>query len=123
MSWYELTRKDEDNNLSFWRNKPEEKKGFERIPTHLDIKVLNGDSQHNGLVTNISEYGMYFISGMNLSSGLNIEVSIPFKNDNLKIPVNVIRTKKNGLYGGFGAKLSSPYQDYIDFVQSLKAPL
>ena len=108
--------------ISFWKKKSKEKRGYERISTHLDIKVLNGDSKHNGLVTNLSENGMYFISGANLSSGYNIEVSIPFKDNNLKVPVNVIRTKKNGLYGGFGVKLSSPCQDYIDFIHSLKAP-
>ena len=109
--------------FKFWRKKPKEKRAYERIPTLLDVKVLNGDSLHNGLVTNLSEKDMYFITGANLSSGLNIEVSIPLKEDNLKVPVKVIRIKKDNLYDGFGAELSSLSQDYIDFVHNLKANL
>ena len=107
--------------LNFWRKK--EKRAYERLPIILDIKVLNSDSPSYGLVTNISENGMYFMTGTNLSSGLNIEVSIPFKEDEVKVPVTVIRIKKDNIYDSFGAELSSPYQDYIDFVHSLKAPL
>ncbi len=97
------------------------KRAYERIPIFLDIKVLNGDLQHIGLVTNLSENGMYFISGANLSSGLNIEVSIPFKKNYIMVPVKVIRRKKDNIYDGFGAELTNPYQDYIDFVCSHKA--
>jgi hypothetical protein len=109
--------------LNFWRKTPIEKRAYERIPKHLDMKVLNNGSLHYGLVTNLSENGMYFITGANLSSGLNIEVSIPFKEDNLKVPVKVIRIKKDNLYHGFGAEISIPYQDYIDFVHSLNVLL
>ena len=109
--------------LKFMRKKLKEKRGYERILKYIDITVLNGDSPRKGLVRNLSEKGMYFITGANLSSGLNIEVSIPFKEDNLKVPVKVIRIKKDNLYDGFGAELSSPSQDYIDFVHNLKANL
>jgi len=107
--------------LNFWRKK--EKRAYERIPINLEIKVLNGDSPRIGIVTNLSENGMYFITGANLSSGLNIEVSIPFKEDEVKVPVKVVRIKKDNMYPGFGAELLSQYQDYIDYVHSLKAPL
>ena len=104
--------------LRFWSKK--EKRAYERIPTYLDIKVLNGDFPHNGLVTNLSENGMYFITGANLYSGLNIQVSISIKDDNVKVPVKVVRTKKDNMYDGYGAELSNPFQDYEDIIHSLK---
>ncbi len=99
-----------------------EKRAFERIPIHLNVRVLAGVSLHVGLVTNLSENGIYFISGATLSSGLNIEVSIPFKQDVLKVPVKISRTEKTGfLYNGAGVELLSQSQNYIEFVHSLKA--
>ena len=98
-----------------------ENRAYQRMPIHLDINVLNGDSQHIGLVTNLSENGMFFITGANLSAGLNIEVSMTYMEYELIVPVNLIRIKKDNIYAGFGAKLSSPYQSYIDFVYSFKA--
>ncbi len=96
-----------------------EKIAYERIPIHLDVRVINGDSLYRGLMTNLSENGIYFISGANLSSGLNIEVSIPFNDDQLKVPIKIVRTKKTGnVYDGFGAELLNSSQDYMEFVQS-----
>ena len=101
-----------------------EKRAFERIPIHLNVRVHTGDSLHSGLVTNLSENGIYFISGATLSSGLNIEVSIPFKQDVLKVPVKIVRTKKTGyLFDGFAAELLNSSQDYIEFAHSHNAPL
>ncbi len=108
----------------FRRNKPVEKRIYERIPIHLDVRVFNNGSLHNGLVTNFSENGMYFISGANLSSGLDIEVSIPLKEDDLKVPVKIIRSAKTGnLYDGFGVKLLNSSQDYIEFVHNHNSQL
>ncbi len=59
---------------------------------------------------------MYIITGFHPSSGLNIEVSIPFKEDQLKVPVKIVRTKKTGyIYDGFGAELLNSSQDYMEF--------
>ncbi len=67
---------------------------------------------------------MHFISGADLSSGLNIDISIPLKEESLKIPVRIIRSEKAGnLYDGFSAEISSPLQDYVEFVESIQASL
>ncbi len=100
-----------------------EKRAYKRIPLHVNVRVLNGGSLHRGLVTNLSENGIYFISGANLSSGLNIEVSIPFNDDQLKVPIKIVRTIETGyLYDGFAAELLSQSQNYIEFVHSHNAP-
>ena len=101
-----------------------EKRGCKRIPTQLFVSFFNGDSLHNGFVTNLSDINIYFITGANLSSGSNIDVSIPLKYENLIVPVNINRTEKTGnLFNGFGAELLSPSLDYIDFIYRLKASL
>ncbi|MCK5286828.1 MAG: PilZ domain-containing protein [Thermodesulfovibrionia bacterium] len=113
-----------DMVLNFWRKNSTEKRTYERIQTHLFVRLLNGDSPYNALLTNLSENGIYFISETYLSFGLNIEVSIPYKEDLLKVPFKIIRTVKTGcLYDGFGAELSEPLKDYLEFADSLKASL
>ena len=109
--------------LNLWRKRPIEKRAYERIPKCLGVKVLNGDSLHKGLVTNLSQNGMYFITGAYLSSGQNIEVSIPFKEGNLKATVKVIRIKKDNIFDGFGAELLNSHSDYLEFVNSLRTIL
>ncbi len=110
--------------FKFWRDNPLEKRSHERIQTLLDVKVLNDGSLHKGLVTNLSEKGMYFITSASVSSGLNIELIFPLEGDDLKVPVKIIRTIKTGrLYDDFGAELLNSSQDYIEFVHSLKASL
>lgn len=110
--------------LNFWRKNSTEKRTYERIPTHLFVRFLNGNSLHNALVTNLSENGIYFITEAYISSGLNIEVSILFTEDVLKVPVKITRTVKTGfLYDGFGAKLLNPPTSYLEFVDSLKPTL
>jgi hypothetical protein len=75
-------------------------------------------------MTNCSENGMYFMSGANLTTGLDIEVSIPLKEDNLKVSIKIIRSAKTrNLYDGFGSELLNSSQDYIEFVHSLKVTL
>lgn len=101
-----------------------EKRAYERIATHFFVRFFNVDSLHNGLVTNLSENSIYFISEANLSSEFIIELSIPLKEDDLKVPVKINRIAKTGnLYDGFGAELLSQSQDYIEFVHGLKALL
>jgi hypothetical protein len=108
----------------FWKNTPAEKRSNERIPIHLNVGVVNSDSLHNGLVTNFSENGIYFLSGANLSSGLDIQVVIPLKEDHLNVPVKIIRRAKTGyLYDGFGAELLNSSQDYIEFVHNHNSQL
>ena len=110
--------------LKLWNNGIKEKRTSKRISTHFLVSFFNGDSLNNGLVTNISENGIYFISGADLSSGLNIEMSIPLKEENLKVPIKITRSEKTGnLYDAFGAELLNSSQDYIGFVHNKNAQL
>jgi hypothetical protein len=107
--------------FKFWRNNHIEKRSHERMQTILNVKIINCGSLHEGLVTNLSEKGMHFITGAPISSGFNVELIFPLEGDSLKVPVKIIRTiKTSGLYD-FGAELLKSSQDYIAFVHSLKA--
>jgi hypothetical protein len=108
--------------MKLWNKGIKEKRTSKRIPTHFLVNFFNGDSFHYGLVTNLSEKGIYFIAGADLSSELNIEVSIPLKEEMLKVPVKINRTERTGyLYDGFGAELSNSSQDYIEFLRNKNA--
>jgi len=101
-----------------------EKRTYKRIPVHLIISVFNGGFINDGLMINISESGIYFISRATLSSGLNIQVSIPFEQDVLKVPVKIKRIENTyNEYDGFAAELLKSSQDYIKFVRNRNSQL
>ncbi len=94
-----------------------EKRTYKRIPVQLFITVFNDDYIYDGLMINISESGVYFISRADLSSGSNIQVSIPFEQDILKVSVKIKRVENTyNEYDGFAAELLKSSQDYIRFV-------
>lgn len=101
-----------------------EKRNFQRIPTHVHahVRVLNLGSLHSGLITDLSENGMSIITGEYLSSGQDIEVYVPSKEDNLKVPAKIIRKINTGnLYDGFGAELLNSSKDYLEFFYNIRA--
>ncbi len=101
-----------------------EKRTYKRIPIHLMVTVFNGGFIHEGLMINISEGGIYFISRATLSSGLNIQIAIPFRQDFLKVPLKIKRIERTyNEYDGFAAELLKSSQDYIKFVRNRNSQL
>ena len=120
MPEYICTKESMENRII--RESYNEKRACKRKPTQLFVNFFNGDSLHNGFVTNLSDINIYFITGVNLSFGSNIDVSIPLKYDSLIVPVYINRIEKIGnLYNAFGAELLSPSLEYLDFIYRLNA--
>ena len=96
-----------------------EKRAFKRIPSFFNAKLFYDDIFYDALIINVSQNGIYFSSKAYLSSGLNIEISIPLKSAELKVPFKIVRMSKTGMpYPRFGAELLSPSQEYIKFIDS-----
>lgn len=98
-----------------------EKRIASRIPAHLFARYPHSDSIRAGLVKNLSEDGLYFISGADLPRGSRIELSILFNEDIIKVPVIIRRTEKTrylyakktgSLHKGFGAEILNQSQGY-----------
>ncbi len=96
-----------------------EKRAFARIPSFLDAKLFYDDNLYDALILNISQNGINFGVNANLSSGLNVELSLPLETTELRIPFRIVRMSKVDMpYSRFGAELISPSQEYIKFVHS-----
>ena len=94
-----------------------EKRSFERVPSFLDAKLFYDNYSYDALILNLSQNGIYFVADAYPPSRLNIEISIPLKTTELKVPFKIVRMSKVGtLYSRFGAELLSPSQEYIKFV-------
>lgn len=94
-----------------------EKRAFARIPSFLNTKLFYDDYSYDVLILNLSQDGIYFISEAYLSSGSNINISIPLKTTELKVPFKIVRMSTMDLiYLRFGAELLSPSQEYTNFI-------
>lgn len=101
-----------------------EKRAFERVPSFIDAKVFYDENSYGVLILNLSQNGIYFVANAYLPSRLNVEVSIPLETTELKVPCEIVRMSKVGtLYSRFGAKLLSPSQEYIKFINGHKASM
>ena len=95
-----------------------ENRAFARVSSFLDAKLFYDDYSSDVLILNLSQNGIYFTADTYLSSGLDIEISIPLETKELKVPFKIVRMSKTGMpYSRFGAELLSPSQEYIKFVQ------
>jgi hypothetical protein len=100
-----------------------EKRTCKRIPADLEFHCFN--INNFGIVTNISEKGM-FIKSQKIEFPLKMqfEISISAKEETLNIPVKVNRiTKSNGYYDGMGVELLEQPQKYLKHIQRLKLSL
>ena len=96
-----------------------DKRDFKRIDTSLETHC--SDLKYFGTVTNISGNGMFIRSSkINFPLGLHFEISIPFKEDVLNIPVMIKRFRKsNGYYDGMGVKIMNIQKKYLDLLIKL----
>ena len=68
-----------------------EKRAFERTPVFFNAILFYDEFFHRAFIINISQKGIYFSSNANLSSGSNIEISMPLESQELTVPFKIIR--------------------------------
>ena len=101
-----------------------EKRAFARTPSFLDAKLFYDDYSYNALILNLSQNGIYFTADTYLSSGLDIEISMPLESLELTVPFKIVRISETDMISPrFGAELLHPSQEYRKFVHSRKANL
>ena len=96
-----------------------EKRAFERIPVNVQANFFYGKTMYTGMVTNISQKGMYIKIDVCPHFESKFELLLPFKDEVLKVPVEVSRSVKidDACYG-MGVKVLNSSQDYLEFVES-----
>ncbi len=99
-----------------------QRRAFERVPVHIDIRFYNCDTDYHGTIKDLSENGMFISTNkMLFPFDPAIEIIIPFAEKLLKVPVKVIRmTKTDDVFDGIGVTLLDDHHDYLELVNSIK---
>jgi hypothetical protein len=96
-----------------------EKRALERIPVNVQANFFYGKTMYSGLVTNISQKGMYIKINVCPHFESQFELLLPFKNDVLKVLVEVLRfVNIDDVCYGMGIKVLKSSQEYLEFVES-----
>lgn len=85
------------------------------------VKFTHRDSTHYGIVSNISEKGMFINSGISLPFDTRVKLSFLLKKGELDVPV-IVRWSENlnGFYDSMGVELVKPSRRYLQLVNKIK---
>ncbi len=98
-----------------------EKRACERISTKLYTGFSFDDKFYRGIVTNLSEKGMFISYRVNFPFNQSFELLILSKEKLLKIPVKVVRLiRGDRYYNAMAVEVLNPQKDYLEFVDSLR---
>ncbi len=100
-----------------------ERRAYQRTPTYLYARYFYGNLSYTGIITNLSENGMYIKTRKCLPVISKSKVLIPLIDDVLKVPVEIKRVIRmdNGMCKGMGIELLDRSQNYLELVGSLRS--
>jgi len=99
-----------------------ERRKFERLHAKLHAKLYFGGNTYTGMVSNLSENGMFICSRMNIPVDLMFPIVLMQNGQSFRIDVRVRRAVKSCGHhleseeSGIGVMLLNPPQDYLEFV-------
>ena len=94
-----------------------EKRAFERTPVFINAMLLYDEFYRGAFILNISQNGIYFSADAKLSSGSNVEISMPIESPELTVSFKIVRISETDMISPrFGAELLHPSQEYIKFI-------
>lgn len=94
---------------------------FDRLPVKMNVKYVNGTTEHMGTLLNLSEKGMFISSRVHLPMKPQINVFIPVGNDTLRVTARIRSFGVGQNYcRGLGVEIIKPPQKYIDFISVLR---
>lgn len=106
-----------------------EKRTFQRLPVNLQSRLFYGNMVYTGIVTNLSENGMFISTKVSFPvDSVFIAIILP-DTHTISIPIKIKRTVKevdqltgNG-NSGIGVSLLNPSKQYLDLVVKTRASL
>ncbi|HBH61361.1 MAG TPA: hypothetical protein DDX85_06420 [Nitrospiraceae bacterium] len=104
-----------------------EKRAFQRLSVNLQSRLFYGNMVYTGIVTNISENGMFISTKMSFPVDSVFIAIILLDTQTLSIPVKIRRTVKAAEHSslnedcGIGVGLLNTSKEYLDLVSKTKA--
>ena len=99
-----------------------ERRAHERYPLKMQARFFYGNRVYGGLVTDISERGMFICTDMRFPKSYMMDIMLLINNEVLKVPVKIRRNVKpdTGADSGVGVELVGTPDNYLDFVNCSK---
>ena len=104
-----------------------EKRSFERLPVNLEARLFYGNLIYTGVVTNISENGLFIRTKMSFPVDSVLMTVLMMNGSTVDLPIKVRRIAqlKNDdpclISSGMGVGLLNPSQQYLDYVANCRA--
>ena len=104
-----------------------EKRVSERMPSNFNARLFYGNMVYTGVVTNLSEKGMFISTKRNFPVKSVFVTAILVDDDSINIPVKIRRNGKSGSPSGYsddygmGVELLETSQEYLELVSSYKS--
>ena len=99
------------------------------MPVNLQSRLFYGNIVYTGVVTNVSENGMFISTKMSYPIDSVFIAVILLDEHTLQLPIKIRRTVRSGDHSnrpednGVGVRLLDPSREYIDFVSKTRASL
>jgi len=106
-----------------------EKRQFQRLPVNLQSRLFYGNMVYTGVVTNLSESGMFISTKVSFPMDSVFIAVILLNEHTMQVPIKIRRTVRSGDHSGspedngIGVGLLDPSREYLDFVSSTRAAL
>ena len=94
---------------------------FDRICVELDVMYYCGTIINSGIITNISENGLFIHTKLEFPFNVNFELIMPSNTGILNFPVEISRLEKHhGRYNGIGVRIADPSPSYLAYIGTLR---
>ena len=104
-----------------------EKRAFERVAVKLQARLFYGNMVYTGLVTNISEKGMFICTKMQFPVHARLITALKAGDFTYQLTIKIRRTVRPGSHpvcledAGLGVLLLNPPGEHIDFLTEARS--
>lgn len=109
---------------AYMRKRRIQRRAYPRIDIKLEAQFDCGAKTTSGIITNISENGLFINTKLLFPFDINFNLLIQAKDNILNVPVKISRlVRDQGNHEGLGVEVVSPPPMYLEYVNKLKASL
>jgi len=106
-----------------------EKRTFQRLPVKLQSRLFYGNLVYTGMITNLSENGMFISTKMSFPVNSVFIAILLLNTHTISVPIRIRRSTREAdqstgsEVSGLGVGLINPSREYLDFVSKTRAAL
>lgn len=106
---------------NYTKNKHKDKREFRRLETELQISLFYGNLVYSGMVTNLSESGMFIKTKRQPPVDTMFVTSLMIDNEPIQVPVQITRAvnpvnAQPAVESGVGVHILRSSKDYLSFL-------